>query len=215
MLRIEAAFTGKLDEVIQEQHDRAARALTIGTHGAADALKARLRTMVIATFGSQRLANSWRGIAFPTKGKASLGPADLVFSKAPHIIAAFNATTMIRGKNGFWLAIPTEAAMSMRFGNRRPTPELIEQRLGIKLRFVFRPGKASLLVAEQVRARTGKRGGYVKASARALREGNTTAVVMFILVEQVTLKKRFDLEAEYAAAADDMVRRIMAAWDDQ
>jgi hypothetical protein len=172
--------------------------------------------MVISAFGSQRLANTWRGMAFPGKGKASLGPADLVFSKAPHIIEAFSQSTTIRGSSGFWLAIPSPEAMTMRFGsNKRATPHEVEQRLGIKLRFVYRQGKASLLVADKVRRKIGKRTGFAKASKRAIRTGDTESVVMFFLVEQVTLKQRFDLEAAYAEAAEDMVNRVMAAWNEK
>lgn len=212
MLRIEAAILGKLPDVLKAEHDAAAHALTTGTHGAAGALKLRLRQLVIEAFGSQRLANTWRGIAFPAGGKKSLGPADLVFSKAPHIIEAFSQTTVIRGSSGFWLAIPSPDAMKMRTANRRPTPDEIEKRLGVALHFVYRAGGASLLIANKVRRKTGKRGGFAKASAKALREGNTESVVMFFLVEQVTLRKRFDLDAEYEHAADDMVNRILAAW---
>lgn len=212
MLRLEAAITGNLTEVLAAEREQAASALTVGTHGAANALKARLRTITVAAFGSQRLANSWRGMAFPQGGKVSLGPADLVFSKAPHIIEAFSQTTTIRGNSGFWLAIPSPDALQMRTANRRITPDEVERRLGVQLQFVYRPGQASLLVANKVRRRTGKRGGFAKASAKALREKTTESVVMFFLVEQVTLQKRFDLDAEYEAAADDMVRRILAAW---
>ena len=210
--RLEAAIVGDLDAILKEEHDIAAAAITTGTHGAGNALKLRLRQLVIQAFGSQRLANTWRGIAFPAGGKKSLGPADLVFSKAPHIIEAFSQTTVIHGANGFWLAIPSPDALKMRYANRRPTPDEVEQRLGIKLQFVYRPGQASLLVANKVRRKTGKRGGFAKASQRAIKTGNTESVVMFFLVEQVTLRKRFDLDAEYERAADDMVNRILAAW---
>lgn len=100
----------------------------------------------------------------------------------------------------------------MRFANQRPTPKLVEERLGIKLRFVYRAGKSSLLVAEQVRRKTGKRKGFAKGSETAIKKGTTESVVMFFLVPQVTLRKRIDLEAEYAQAADDMVREIIAQW---
>lgn len=212
-MRFDVLIEGRLTEALEAEREEAAVAITTGTHGAGNALKLRLRALVMQIFGSQRLANTWRGMAFPVGGKASLGPADLVYSKAPHIIEAFSKTTTIKGSNGFWLAIPSPEALQMRTANRRPTPHDVEQRLGIKLRFVYRQGKASLLVADKVRRKTGKRGGFAKASQRALRTGDTESVVMFYLVEQVTLSKRIDLDAEYERAADDMVERILAAWD--
>jgi hypothetical protein len=65
---------------------------------------------------------------------------------------------------------------------------------GARLRFVYRRRGPSLLVAENQRARTGRRGGFAKASERALRTGRGLVTVpMFLLVPQVTLRKRLDV----------------------
>lgn len=59
---------------------------------------------------------------------------------------------------------------------------------------VYRRRGPSLLVAENQRARTGKRGGFAKASASALKSGRGLASVpMFILVPQVSIRKRLDV----------------------
>ena len=91
------------------------------------------------------------------------------------------------------------------------TPGLWEQMHGSRLRFIYRRGAPSLLVAENMRARTGKRGGFAKGSASALRSGRgMTSVVMFILVPQVSLKKRLDVNGvaeQWAAALPELIVR--------
>lgn len=211
-MRLEAALVGNLKQVMADELRDGAAAVTLGTRHTTDALKNRLRAMVVAAFGSERLAKTWRGDTFPRGAQTSLGAAGTVYSKAPHIIEAFSKPTTLRNKDGFYLAIPSKEALAMRVGNKRPTPHEIEQRLGIKLQFVYRPGKAGLLVAD-LRRRTGKRGGFAAPSATATRKGNTESVVMFFLVKIVRLKQRFDLEAEYNRALDELVANIMTEWN--
>ncbi|MDK9723130.1 MAG: DUF6441 family protein [Rhodospirillales bacterium] len=58
----------------------------------------------------------------------------------------------------------------------------------------YRRRGPSLLVAENQRARAGKRGGFAKASASTLKSGRGLASVpMFILVPQVSIRKRLDV----------------------
>ena len=57
----------------------------------------------------RRLANSIRNQTFPRAGE-SLDAAALVWSKAPVIVGAHDTGPLIRSKDGFYLAIPTEAA---------------------------------------------------------------------------------------------------------
>ncbi|GAK46885.1 conserved protein, partial [Tepidicaulis marinus] len=90
-------------------------------------------------------------------------------------------------------------------GGRKITPGGWERRTGQRLRFVYRRRGPSLLVADRMRARTGKRGGFSRASASALRTGRGLVTVpMFILVPQVTLAKRL----EVAGAAERWVSRL-------
>jgi hypothetical protein len=211
-MRFEAALVGNLEEVMKEESDRAARAVSSGTRKTVDDLKAQLRAVTMAAFGSQKLANAWRSQVFPKPPKVSMGAAGTVFSNAPHIVEAFSAATTIRGKNGNYLSIPAPAALGQ--GGKRITPGELERRMGIRLRFVFRPGKASLLVADKVRQRKGKRGGYAAASAAALRRGDAeSGIVMFFLVPLVRLKQVFNLEGEYDRALDALAENILAEWN--
>ena len=159
----------------------------------------------------QRLANTWRAELYP-KGRKSIKAAGFVFTKAPTIIRAFDQGAVIKSKHGFWLAIPTPAAGTGARG-KRMTPGLWEQMHGSRLRFIYRRGAPSLLVAENMRARTGKRGGFAKGSASALRSGRgMTSVVMFILVPQVSLRKRLDVNAAAERWASALPELIVRNW---
>jgi hypothetical protein len=208
-MRLEAALLGNLEAVMADERETGARAVTTGTRSTVDVVKNLLRVQTMTAFGSQQLANTWRGVAYPKGGQISFGAAGTVFSNAPHIVEAFSASTTIRSKSGFFLAIPSPEAMTMRGSRKeRPTPDSIERRLGLKLQFVYRPGKASLLVAD-LRRRSGKRGGFAAPSARSA----TESVVLFFLVPFVRLKQVFDMEATENRALDDLVRNILAEWN--
>lgn len=211
-MRLEAALVGDLEKVMADELRVGRHAVTLGTRISTDSLKAFLRAETVKAFGSQRLANSWRGKAYPGGGKESLGAVGTVWSNAPHIIEAFSATTTIRSSGGSFLAIPTPEALAMRVGNKRPTPHTLEQRLGIKLRFVYRRGQASLLVAE-MRKRTGKRGGFAVPTEAAKRRNDVATVVLFFLVPFVRLKQVFNLDQAEDRAIDDMVRNILEVWN--
>lgn len=209
-MRLVAALTGDLAKVMREEVELGAHASTVGVRDTVEQVKLALRAETMVAFGSQPLANTWRGVSFPKGGKESLGAAGTVFSKAPHIIEAFSAATTIRSSSGFFLAIPSPEAMAMRGSRReRPTPDVIERRLGIKLQFVYRANGASLLVAD-LRRRTGKRGGFAAPSARTR---TTEIVVLFFLVPFVRLKQVFDMGATEDRALDDLARNILEVWN--
>jgi hypothetical protein len=173
----------------------AERAATTGVREATDGLKAELRSQITSAGLGTRLARTWRGEIYP-KGKASIGAAGLVWSKAPGIIRVYEDGATIRSAKGFFLAIPTAAAGRYGDGGAKITPGGWERRTGQRLRLVYRRGAPSLLVADNMRARTGKRGGFSRASAAALRSGRgLTTVPIFILVPQVTIRKRLDVAA--------------------
>jgi hypothetical protein len=85
----------------------------------------------------------------------------------------------------------------------------------MRLRFVFRRGRPSLLVADD--ARIDARGLAAVKRGRRRQDGMLTGaatVVIFILVPQVRLRKRLDLDRDAAAAASALPGAILAAWDD-
>ena len=210
-MKLAAAISGDLRKIMAEEVKAAEDAVTAAMRQAADGLKADLRRQVTEAGMGQRLANTWRAELYP-KGRKSIKAAGFVFTRAPTIIRAFDQGAVIKSKHGFWLAIPTPAAGTGARG-KRMTPGLWEQMHGSRLRFIYRRGAPSLLVAENMRVRTGKRGGFAKGSASALRSGRGLAtVVMFILVPQVSLKKRLDVDGVAERWASALPELIVRNW---
>lgn len=192
-MRLDAAIEGDLKRFLAEEIKSAEEAVTAGVREGTDGLKQELRRQIAGAGLGLRLANTWRSEVYP-KGARSIRAAGLVFSKAPNIARVYEEGAVIRSRHGFFLAIPTLAAGRFGDGRRKMTPGLWERMHGARLRFVYRRRGPSLLVADNRRARTGKRGGFAKASASSLRTGRGLATVpMFLLVPQVTLRKRLDV----------------------
>lgn len=192
VMRIGVAITGDLRKIMQEElkniGDAARKSITESTTG----LKEDLRNQVRSSGMGNRLATTWRSKFYPNA--APMDSAGLVYSKAPKIIYAHDRGVTIRAKGGKYLAIPTDAAPKKGTDGKRVTPATMPSRFG-ELRFVPRAGKPPLLVADNLRASTGKKGGFRSASATARRTGTgITTVVMFILVPSVKLKKKFDIK---------------------
>lgn len=203
-MRISAAIEGDLKRFLADELKAGEEAVTAGIREATDGLKLELRQQIVGAGLGQRLANTWRSEVYP-KGQKSIRAAGLVFSKAPNIVRAFDSGAVIRSKHGFFLAIPTSAAGRYGDGRQKMNPGLWERMHGVRLKFVYRRHEPSLLVAENQRARTGKRSGFAKASISAMRTGRGIATVpMFLLVPQVTLRKRLDI----AGAAEKWIAAL-------
>jgi hypothetical protein len=184
-----------------------------------DGLKGELRADVTDAGLGQRLANTWRGRTYP-EGAFSLESASFVWSKAPNIVDAFDRGVTIRSQRGFWLAIPAAAAgvkgISATSAMKRITPGGWERRTGVRLRFIYRRGRPSLLVADN--ARLSKKGlarpniGRTRAGAQFTRLKGRSTVVVFILVPQVTLRKRLDIVSIAQRWADRVPGTIASRW---
>ena len=203
-------FILKTDDLaarLAETETEAARSVTAATEG----LKSDLRVDVADAGLGQRLANTWRGKTYP-EAAISLEAASFVWSRAPNIVDAFDRGVTIKSSRGFWLAIPTAAAGLKGIGAagamKRITPGGWERRTGMRLRFVYRRGRPSLLVADN--ARLSKKGlarpnvGRTRGGASFTRIGGRSTVVVFVLVPQVTLRKRLDI----ATAAHQWAARV-------
>ncbi|MCB1339061.1 MAG: hypothetical protein KDK10_16945 [Maritimibacter sp.] len=181
------------------------RAVSAAMREAGTGLKTAWRTQIAGAGLGQRLANSIRSEQYP-KSRPSLNAAALVWSKAPVIVGAHETGPLIRSKDGFWLAIPTAAAgKSLRGG--RITPGEWERRTGLRLRFIYRRSGPSLLVAE---GRLDTKGRAVASRAKSGR-GKVTAPI-FLLVPQVKLPKRLDLDRDATRALDSVPGLIVANW---
>lgn len=185
------------------------RAVTSGMRDAANGLKQDLREDVVAAGLGERLSRTWRGKAFPEVGESAEAAA-YVWSRAPKIVDAFDRGAVIRSARGLFLAIPTAAAgksgRSAAGSSEKITPEGWRRRTGLKLRFVYRRGRPSLLVADDARINT--RG----LAARNRRKTGQASVIVFILVPQVALKKRLDVESSAKRQAARVPSLIARHW---
>lgn len=181
------------------------KAVTSAVKDAGQALRDNWRGQINSAGLGHRLARTIRAEVYP-KGKDSLNAASMVWSRAPVIVDAHNAGPLIRSKDGFWLAIPTEAAGKGRSG-KRPTPAEWEARTGMRLVFIYRRNRPSLLIAE---ARVNKKGRAVVSRSKTGR--GLTSVPIFILVPQVRLRKRLDLDTPARAALNGLPASIVSRW---
>lgn len=181
------------------------RAVTAAVAQAASGLKAAWRAQIVGAGLGQRLARTIRSEQFP-KGRPSLNAAAVVWSKAPVIVGAHDTGPLIRSKDAFWLSIPTPAAGKSTRGGRI-TPAEWERRTGLRLRFVYRRGGPSLLVAE---GRLNSAGRAVASRSRTGR--GVTTVPIFLLVPQVKLAKRLDLAQDADRALAGIPGGIVANW---
>lgn len=213
-MRLQAAIQGDLNALLKAELGAAARAVTAGVREATDGLKMELRGQITGAGLGQRFANTWRGAVDPA-GQQSISAVGYVWSKAPKLVRLYDEGAVIRSTKGLFLAIPTPAAG--RFGDRRQkiTPGAWERIHGMRLRFVYRRGRPSLLVADNVRLT--KRGraaaniGRSRGVAFTRLVGRTT-VPLFILVPQVTVRKRLDVDGAAQKWIRALPQLVLRAW---
>lgn len=193
-----------------------ARDITASIREGTEALKGLVRGATEQAFKGNRLPKAWRGKVYP-QGQDSVDAAGVVSvrGKAAEIIETALKATVIRARGGRWLAIPTEAAgkfglkrgangmgatVNKRGARERITPGGFERRTGMKLRFVYEGGKKggrrAFLVADQAMLGAGRVAKPYQSRGRGSRlygpSGQT--IVVFILVPQVSTRKRMDLD---------------------
>ncbi|MEI4234878.1 DUF6441 family protein [Roseovarius sp. D22-M7] len=204
-MKLKLDITPDLAAMMAAEIKAGENAVTAATREAGTNLKTAWRGQITGAGLGQRLSRTIRSAQYP-KGQPSLSAAALVWSKAPAIVGAHDTGPLIRSNTGFWLAIPTPAAgRGLRGG--KITPGEWERRRGLRLRFVYRRTGPSLLVAE---GRLNKRGLGVASRSKTGR-GRMT-VPIFLLVPQVKLPKRLDLDRDAERAHDSVPGLIVANW---
>lgn len=215
-MRVTIEIAGDLRAGMRREFRAGERAVTASMREAAEGAKLDFRAMTTAGGLGPRLARAWRSEVYP-KGGDSLKAAALVWTKAPKLIRAFSENTLIRSKNGLFLAIPTENAPKKGVGGGKISPSNFPEGRYGRLRFVYRPGKPSLLVVDAVGVnKSGKIGrqrkNFGKTKAGNFRSGVTT-VVMFILVPQVRLRKRIDIDSVARKWGSRLAGAIVRRWE--
>lgn len=187
-----AALAG--ERATREQLSIATRAVSEITRAAEQQLEARTREAVPG-----RLWRAWKSETFPRRGPAR-EPAGTIFinggSRSRGAIDFLTSPGRIQKDDGGWLAIPLPAA-GPRGRTRNLTPGEWERQNGARLRFVYRPGKSALLVADlgTTNARTGTFRPITRArraadERRGFLRGEQT-VPIFVLVPFVPFRNAF------------------------
>ena len=202
--RFLAAIQGSLKTYMATELQSATQAVSAGLVKATDGLKNDLRDRIVQAGLGERLSKSIRGDLYP-RGAKSLNAAGFVYTKAPQIISAFAYGTVIRGKSGQFLTIPT--SLVPRRSGKRMTPRDFANG-GQKLIYIPPRGsrRVGLLVLENQRITS--KGRARDASKRAVSKGQVADAIMFILVPQVTLTKRFDYDSageKWVAMLPDLI----------
>lgn len=221
-----------LEALMSQDVARAEKAVTKGLDRAGKGLQRAWRAQVRTALG-YRIAGAIRARTYPERD-VSINAATLVYApsgrregqayragdrsaSASDVIMSHDRGAVIRSERGLYLAIPLGPAAGMRGadstgrGDRsRITPGGWERRTGRRLRFVYRRGQPSLLVDDGTVApgnvmlwRNGRRGGY-----RNPRGFKNRTVPVFLLVPQVKLRKKTDLQREtvrWHAAAPGLI----------
>jgi hypothetical protein len=211
-VRLEAALTGSLKEEMAREIRAAERAVTSAVSAAAGGLKTELRAQITGAGLDQRLANTWRSETYP-KGGTSISAAGFVWSKAPGLIRIYEEGATIRSTKGLFLAVPTPAAGRYGDGGKKITPAGWERRTGVRLRFIYRRGTPSLLVADNARlSKSGRAAANLgrRQGASFIRTSGRTTAPIFILLPFVRFRKRLDVAGaarRWTAALPGLVNR--------
>ena len=207
-MKLDLSVTGDIATAMRAEILAGEKAVTTAMRVAGAGLKSDWRAQITRARLGQRLANTIRSKTYPAAGE-SLEAAALIWSNAPQIIGAHDTGPLIRSKDGFWLSIPTPAAGKGTRG-KALTPGEWERRRGLRLRFVYRRGGPSLLVAD---GRLNSRGLGVASRSKTGRGQST--VPIFLLVPQVKLSKRLSLARDAERAQAAIPGLIVANWLEQ
>ncbi len=186
-----------------------------------EALLNPLRAATSAGLRSRKLPTTWRIVIYPVDASVpTLNPAALIYSKAPKIIQAFSTGATIRPAGGRrYLWIPTEN-VPVGVGGKRDSPKRIERAFG---KFHLARGSNDSIVAlcetrtqgtgntSRSRRSSVRQKGLARATPEDRAAGNTTLTPMFVLVKQVTLKKRLDIAGIMAAAPSRFAALLQTA----
>lgn len=176
-------------------------------------LEQGLRGQVLEAGMGRRLAQTWKGEAYP-QGRVSLSPAGYVYSRAPQIIDAFDRGATIRPVNGAqYLWIPTKNVPRMR-SRRRMDANEVENHFNAE--FIVLRGRNGTLLAymDLIEALNVKRrSGWRRDTAGRRKKGRRTEpVLMFVLRRSVKLRKLFDLQGQADHAAARFVDLVSSRW---
>lgn len=217
---------GKYAADIRDIEKPMARAATGAFRDGAKLVQSQGRALILGAKLGSRFASQFKVFVFPRK-QFSLNPT----------MRGFHARGFVRSKIGRWANVFAHGAVirpvrrpllwfplptaPRRIAGRRPTIPLYLQHVG-PLKYIKRPGKHPILVAEALRAirgrastigqlqagtrhstsrRSGGRAGALRGKALPKRARPTFIVPIFVGVPETRIKQRVDIEAVFAQVA--------------
>ncbi|MBA5779526.1 hypothetical protein H2509_20540 [Stappia sp. F7233] len=210
---IRLALVGNLAKYLEAERKEVAKAIYDGTLEASEVVRRRLRQQVTGAGLGERLARTWQRKAYPGKGIVTLEPAAIIYSKAPQIIRGFSQGDPIRSsREAGFLAIPTEFTPRRGRGSAPISMSRFLEEFGLdSLRVLPKKGSGGRVlyaIAEQgFRRSRGRRGGSRRTKARGRIKDER--LLMYVLVKQVRLGQRLNIET-VRSAAEALYPRLVA-----
>ena len=219
-MKITVDIVGSLSRMMEAEILAGERAVTRGVSTGGAQLQKDWRGQVTSSGLGQRLARTIRKVDYP-KGDVSLNAASLVYARpnarpvgasAAVVIQAHDEGSVIRGKEGLWLAIPLgEVAKRRGPRNSRITPLGWEQGTQRALTFIYRRGRFPLLVdtGTPLQRRPSDPMAFSQSPSRTRKN---VWIPIFVLGPVVRLKKRLNLEKLARAAEASLPGLITSFW---
>jgi hypothetical protein len=200
----------------------AREAVTAGITKATRGALLDMRQQMTAAGLGRRLPNALRSTVYTDAGrnrdevKGLIQPKD---GQATSIFSAFTEGVTIRGRNGNWLAIPSDNVPLVggkKGGRRRMTPQQMEESFnGDLVLLPTRRPNVLQLYARVVQSSNKK--GYRRGTVKRLAQGRLVKLVlMFTLVRQVGLRARLapaPIAEKWAARAPFLINQSFSQQD--
>lgn len=218
MIRLEVD-QAEVDALAREIVTRTLQAGTGAVHDATRRLERDIEGLTRAAVPGKAW-RAWKSAVYPRNGGPAYEPVGEVFanggSRSKGMLNYWSMPGVNRAKGNQYLAVPLPPALGTTLG-RHISPREWEIRFGAKLRPLFRPGKAPLLVADGAMGP----GGFVKAdrAAAKIRGGQAVrrmrTIAVFTLIDTQVHANRVSLFPAIARAEHYMVesfgRRLRAS----
>ena len=211
-LGITVALTGDLRKIMDRQTTEVAKALRLAVADTAEETKNDLRKQVRRAGLGRGLEKAWRVQLFPRRRSIpTLGPAAIVFSKAPRLHAAFDRDNVIKTRTAKWLVIPSDVAVraKLHLSRARSAGSRLRKwsevaKAGVKfgrLVFVQKSPDTAFLIARKATPT-----GRISKAKR--RRKSDRGQVIFVLKKQVRSPKLLNIEAVARLANRRLARNV-------
>lgn len=198
-----AIVKGEFEKAMAETIKPIAEAGTAALRDMSEIGKRDGRQAIAGAGFSKKWQNALRADVFPKRG-ASEGAAANFYHAIPYA-GVFEEGAVIRGKPRLWVPLSTTPKISAR---KRLTPQSFTQAFGPL--FALQNSRKPILAAKlAVSKSAAKRGPPYKPTKAGLRKGAADqgivrAVPVFVGVDTVNIRKRFELQRSFANAADQL-----------